>query len=314
MLVDHNKLQGVLGQVYGGRVGGVVDHHEDEGAVPEDAGDEPRRIEKAGSCTSLVTSSVREAWDALSASAMASGAAHAQGDGAVDDAAVAKMWDAQVAKLALASVLVDTRNLGDESKTTEWDVRAVEYLEAKIVGAPQMVAQGWDREKFYESIEEAKRDVGGLRLGEVLGKDYKEWEEGKGRLGISSVVKPIAFLRRKAGEETEGKGKDEAFVEGMRQFAEERELSIYTVMTTSTSEQGEFQRELLVWALKSEAVEAAKKFADEAAEELGLEEWQGEGNGLGEVRSDKEWRKVWRQRKVENSRKQVAPLLRKAMR
>ena len=50
ILVDHNALQGQLGKMYAERVAGVIDHHDDEKKVPEDTGEEPRIIEKSGSC------------------------------------------------------------------------------------------------------------------------------------------------------------------------------------------------------------------------------------------------------------------------
>lgn len=58
ILVDHNALQGELGKVYGGRVRGCIDHHDEEGKVPNkelcEAEGEMRIIEKSGSCASLV--------------------------------------------------------------------------------------------------------------------------------------------------------------------------------------------------------------------------------------------------------------------
>src|SRR5579862_695330 len=69
VLVDHNALQGELGEVYGGRVSGTIDHHEEENKVPVDTGPEPRIVEKSGSCTSLVTEYFRNGWDKLSAQA-----------------------------------------------------------------------------------------------------------------------------------------------------------------------------------------------------------------------------------------------------
>jgi exopolyphosphatase len=63
VLVDHNALQGRLGKIYSERVAGVIDHHDDEGKVRKDTGDEPRIIEKSGSCTSLIANYCRPTWD-----------------------------------------------------------------------------------------------------------------------------------------------------------------------------------------------------------------------------------------------------------
>ncbi|KAH6638856.1 hypothetical protein C7974DRAFT_387436 [Boeremia exigua] len=292
VLVDHNVLVGELGRVYGGRVRGVIDHHEEEGGVPRDTGEEPRVVEKSGSCSSLVVGYVRAAWEGL---------------GGGEEAA---RWDAEVAQLGLASVLIDTANLQDGSKTTDHDRRAVEYLEGKIRACPQ-VAAGYDRTAFYEAIDAAKQDIGSLRLRDILQKDYKEWEQSDGqKLGISSVVKPIPFLLDKAGEEA-GSAASDAFLGQLRSFAEERGLDLYSIMTTSTSPTGAFQRELLLWALSEKAAAWAEAFAAASREELGLEDWDGDAD-VARSSGNGRWRRVWWQRQVQHSRKRVAPLLRQA--
>lgn len=106
ILVDHNALQGQLGKMYAERVAGVIDHHDDEKKVPEDTGEEPRIIEKSGSCTSLIANYCRPSWDMASLSALSSGAAHAQGDSMSNDAAFVQRWDADIAQLSLALSLI----------------------------------------------------------------------------------------------------------------------------------------------------------------------------------------------------------------
>lgn len=310
ILVDHNALQGQLGKIYSSRVQGVIDHHEDEGKVPKDTGEEPRIIEKSGSCTSLITNYVRPTWEMLSGSALSSGAAHAQGDAMVDDDAVVKRWDASVAQLGLASILIDTSNLEDRNKTTDHDRQAVEYLEAKIMLCPQL-ATSFDRTKFYEAVDAAKKDIGPLKLQDILQKDYKEWEQDNGqKLGISSVVKPIEFLQNKAGEEA-GSESDKAFLDSITSFVEKRKLDLYSIMTTSTSASGDFQRELLLWAFNEKAVSWAESFEEKSRDELGLEEWDG-SQDVASGEDNGQWRRVWWQRQVQHSRKRVAPLLRQA--
>jgi exopolyphosphatase len=312
VLVDHNALQGQLGKIYSGRVAGTIDHHDDEGKVPNDTGDEPRIIEKSGSCTSLIANYCRPTWDMVSASALSSGAAHAQGDSGSADAAVVKRWDASVAQLGLASILIDTANLEDKGKTTEHDRQAVEYLEAKIMLCPQL-SVSFERTKFYEEIDAAKRNIGALKLQDILHKDYKQWDQNGLKLGISSVVKHIEFLQHKADDEAGSESANDAFLCALEHFSEERELDLYTLMTTSTSAEGQFEREILLWAFSDRGVSAAKAFATNAAEELGLEDWHGSGSVADATRDNRQWRKVWWQRQVQHSRKRVAPLIREAM-
>jgi exopolyphosphatase len=312
ILVDHNALQGQLGKIYSERVAGVVDHHDDEGKIRKDTGDEPRIIRKSGSCTSLIANYCRPMWDELSESALSSGAVHAQGESLLDDSAVVKRWDAAVAQLGLASILIDTANLHDGNKTTEHDRNAVAYLEAKIMMCPQL-STTFDRTSFYEEIDAAKSNIGALKLQDIFQKDYKQWDQRSLKLGISSVVKPINFLVKKAGDEKSAQSASDAFLGAMNQFSEERDLDLFTLMTTSTSPADEFQREILLWAFNERGVSAAEKFAANSSDELGLEDWHDMPNLSDATCSEGQWRKVWWQRQVQHSRKRVAPLLRDAM-
>ena len=305
ILVDHNKLQGVLGDEYSSKVRGVIDHHEEENAVPKNTEPEPRVIEKCGSCTSLVVRWCQPVWDSISSSSLSTGAAHGQGEGAVNDSAVTQGWDAQVAKLALASILVDTANLTAPGKVEQVDRDSVDYLEAKILLSPQE-ARTWNRDHYYNEVDEAKRDMSRLSLTEILIKDYKGWIEGGVKLGISSVVKPLNFLVHKANEE-----KLPSFDDQLSKLMDDHDLSVFAIMTTSTSSEGKFQRELLVQARPS-ASSLAIKFAEESASELQLEHLN-----INDIPTQdklgQQWRKVWLQKDLSKSRKQVAPLLRKAM-
>ena len=303
--MDHNKLQGVLGDQYSSKVRGVIDHHEEENAVPENTDPEPRVIEKCGSCTSLVVRQCRPVWDCISSSSLSTGAAHGQGEGAANDSAVTQGWDAQVAKLALASILVDTANLTAPGKVEHVDRDSVAYLEAKIQLSPKD-ARTWNRDHYYKEIDEAKRDISRLSLAEILIKDYKGWTEAGARLGISSVVKPLDFLVQKANEE-----KLSSFEDQLSQFMDDQDVSVFAIMTTSTSSEGKFKRELLVQARPS-AWSLAIKFAEEGASELQLQDLNINGIST-QDKLGQQWRKVWLQKDVSKSRKQVAPLLRKAM-
>lgn len=305
ILVDHNKLQGDLGSQYSSRVQGVIDHHEEENAVPGNTDPEPRVVEKCGSCTSLVVRQCKPAWDSISSSSLSTGAAHGQGEAAIDDSAVTQVWDAQVAKMALASILVDTANLTAPAKVERVDRDSVDYLEAKIRMSPKD-ARTWNRDRYYKEIDEAKRDISSLSLTEVLIKDYKGWTENGGKLGISSVVKPLDFLVQKASEE-----KGLSFDDQLQQFMDDRDLLVFAIMTTSRSSEGDFQRELLVQA-RSSASSSAIKFAERGTSEFQLEDLSIEGIATQE-KSRQNWRKTWLQKDVGKSRKQVAPLLRKAM-
>ncbi|KAF2140290.1 uncharacterized protein K452DRAFT_310049 [Aplosporella prunicola CBS 121167] len=309
ILVDHNALQGTLGKVYGERVSGVIDHHDEENKVPKETGDEPRIITKTGSCASLVTDYCRPSWDTISSGALSSGAAHGQADdqGIANDASQVKLWDAQAAKLALAPLLIDTNNLTAKKKTTDHDLEAAAYLGAKIMLCPK-TSIDFDKDKFFAEIDGAKRDIGRLTLSEILRKDYKQWEENGFKLGISSVVKSLEFLQDKAKQEESG---DQPFFEAVERFAKERSLDMYATMTAYPSPEGEFRRQLFLWALSDRAMGPAERFVASASKDLDLEELEEQ---MHVTESGNGWKKVWRQKNVGASRKQVGPLLRQNMR
>ena len=305
---------------------GCIDHHEDEHAVAtrgegeEEGGGEPRIVEKAGSCTSLVLRYCQSAWEALSASATP--ASHGQQEGAAvpseteaEGGGVAEQWDSQLAKMALASILVDTGNLQAKGRVEEVDRWAVTFLEEKIrLSSSGRDVDVWDRGKFYEEIDAAKRNIDHLTLHEILSKDYKFWDEGgEGkRVGISSAVKPLRFLVDKGAEE-EGKG-GSGFEGAVEAFMEERGVDVFAVMTTFSERDEEgLRRELLLQA-RGVGVEGVEVFVQGAGRRLGLEGLVVGGLGRRRGGEGELWREVWRQGDAAASRKVVAPLLRGALR
>ncbi|KAG4440660.1 hypothetical protein IFR05_003858 [Cadophora sp. M221] len=291
ILVDHNSLLGELGKIYSARVFGCIDHHDEEGKVPRDCGDEPRVVRKSGSCSSLVVEYCRDAWDTLSARS---------GSISSDNEETAK-WDAELARVALGPVLIDTSNLENAAKTTAADVEAVKYLEKWVTDGE---GEALDVKGYYKEIWMAEGDVGGMSLVDLLRKDYKQWSEGGVNLGVCSVVKDVKFLLSK----TETR---EKFFSTLRMFSQDRELSICCVMTRFSDTGGnDFQRELFVWGLDDKGVEALKKFEAESSGGLGLETWK---EGFLDAVEGGMWRKCWWQKRIEHSRKQVAPMLRSSM-
>ncbi|CAG8961678.1 hypothetical protein HYFRA_00006216 [Hymenoscyphus fraxineus] len=192
-------------------------------------------------------------------------------------------WDREVAALAMGPVVGDTANLGDRGKTTGVDCEAVG-------GA------------YWEEIEGAKGDLEGLGVGEILRKDYKSWREGGMNLGISAAVKDLSFLVEKGGGR-------EGFLVKVEGFSKERGLDLFVVMTMFQGEGG-FRRELLLYARNARSVKVAERFERGARERLGLRGWK---EGMLDGDGEEGWRRCWIQEKTENSRKQVAPLLREAM-
>ncbi|RYC65219.1 hypothetical protein CHU98_g958, partial [Xylaria longipes] len=306
LLVDHNAMTGALGKMFGSRVFGCVDHHPDEDAVPRDA--EIRVVEKSGSCMSLVVERCADIWEALGAKTNNS------------DSQTGKI-DAQLARLALAPILIDTTNLGDENKTTPHDERAVGLAEGKIAAAhvEKGDAEGegegeggeYDRDAFFKRIMDLKEDIADMSFRDAFRKDYKEWDvdgEQSLRLGTSSVPRGFGYL-----VDTKSGGGAAVFVDALKDWGEEKDgqgkMDLVVVLTGFQDDDGKFRRELLVWARSEAGVKAAKLFEENWGDKLGLETW-GDGALDGE---GKEWRRCWAQRAVEHSRKQIAPMLRDAL-
>lgn len=289
LLVDHNALTGALGERFGSRVVGCVDHHEDEMVVAQDTGDEPRVLRKTGSCMSLVVEHCRGAWEALSASG-------GEGEAGVDAAEL----DAQLARVALGPILIDTNNLKSKAKTTETDIKVVEFLDAKI-GKDEK----YDRKKYFKQLSKLKEDISLFSYRDNFRKDFKSWTEAGLVLGTSSVPQGFRYMLETIGDK-------EIMLSEFRKFAEDKKVDIACIMTSSSKDEGVFKRNLMVWALNEKAVRAVEKFVEMQRETLGLEKFHhmdlDGGDGKQEVRY------AWNQHQTKNSRKQLAPMLRSAMR
>lgn len=278
LLVDHNSLTGRLAR-FSGRVTGCIDHHANEDVVPPDAS--PRVIEPCGSCMSLVIEESKGLWEELASR---------------QDEPISITEQANLAKLGLAAILIDTINLTAEAKIRDKDRTAAAFLESKLQGDPTFTSS------LFHSINSVKEDISSLGFRDVLRKDYKEWTEGSIRIGISSVPQGLDYLI-----DDKAKGSADDFAAAVSSWAKERTLDLVAVMTTSNLD-GEFRRDLLAWALSGRGEKTLASFAAASSHELQLETYAG-------GRLDEGDRRVaWRQRNLAASRKQVAPLIRDAAR
>ncbi|KAL2164818.1 hypothetical protein VTH06DRAFT_114 [Thermothelomyces fergusii] len=309
LLVDHNALTGELAKSFSSRVVGCIDHHEDEGVIPHDLPpDQPRIIEKCGSSMSLVLEHCKSTWDALSNLPCEE---EAEGSGSTP----AAVCDAHLARLALAPILIDTTNLTSKDKTTDRDVRAAELAESKLLPSllPASLSspspEPYDRQTYHDTLAALKEQIDGLSYRDVLRKDYKRWTEGPLTLGVSAVAQGFEHVLARVGDRSR-----DAFLAALKDWAreEDQRLDVAAVMTVSRPG-GVFTRELLVWGLNEKGVEVVGRFQKKFGDALELETWEGgELDGGGEGKS--EWRVCWRQKRLSHSRKQVAPMLREAMR
>lgn len=288
VLVDHNALTGALGERFSSRVVGCVDHHEDENMVAQDTGDEPRVLKKTGSCVSLVVEYCRDVWEELAKQSSQEEAKPVDG----------KHLDAGLARIALAAILLDTNNLKSKAKTTELDVKIAEYLEGKC-------GDDYKRKKYYKELSELKEDISVFSYRDNFRKDFKAWTEAGLVLGTCSIPQGFHYMLKHLGDE-------KTLIEEFRKFAEEKKVDIATIMTSSAKDDGVFKRNLMVWALNKNAVKAVEKFVESQHEALGLEAFR---EGLLDYKDgEDEVRYCWYQHVTRNSRKQLAPMFRTAMR
>lgn len=299
LLVDHNALTGSLAEHFQSSVAGCIDHHVDEGVVPKHVDNFPRIIETCGSCASLVVEYAKHAWRQLS---------EKEPDQATDRV---------LARLALAPILVDTSSLKSANKTTDTDRRAAAVAEAVLgntsedkltFNASYETDSNYNRTAYYDELSRLKNDLSTFTYSDILRKDYKQWAEktqsgGSLLVGFSTVSQGLGYLLKNIGDK-------DALLDGLHTHANERNLDIAVIMTVQHDEGG-FARQLVLWALNEPAIKAVKEFVDANTEKLGLKQW-GDGQ-LESVESDSgEWRTCWTHR-TEFSRKQMAPLLRDAM-
>ncbi|KAG6006689.1 hypothetical protein E4U21_006764 [Claviceps maximensis] len=234
----------------------------------------PRVIEPCGSCMSLIVDECKQAWEELREK-------------------TEPMEHDKLIKLSLAPILLDTTNLTMASKVRPKDTAAVAFLQR------QLRDPNFDATQYYDLINAVKEDISGLSFRDIFRKDYKEWEESGLTLGISCVVQGFEYLLDKAVSE-------KVLLEELSSWSEERKLDVTGVMTTSHPG-GKFHRQLLVWGLNDRGRKAVQKFRDLAADKLRLEPWRG---GSLDGRDE---RFAWAQLELTASRKQVAPLLREAL-
>jgi exopolyphosphatase len=279
---------------------GCIDHHADEAFLPSIPDTQSHIVEPAGSCTSLVVAML-EKMDLWQKS---------------DTESVSRS-EQEMAKLALAPILIDTTNLTNKDKVTKFDTSAYDFLQPKATTSDST----WDSSRFYSKIQEMKENsLDLLTVDEILDRDYKEWAEKPSRhtdqppvqIGICSMVKSIPWVVRKAGSSS-------AFLDALKQFASQRNLDVVIVMTAFSSAEGSFSRELHAYTLNDRGVSALKAFIAKSSSQLGLEEWfslDGEDHShdikstLQESKDGSLWTRLWVQTNVAKSRKQVAPLIR----
>ncbi len=284
-LVDHNRLLPMFGDA---DVAAVIDHHVDEGHAPSAS---PRTIRPSGSCASLVAGHF--------AALLPDGTAVPKG----------------LADLLLSSILIDTGlKPSPDGKATPDDLTAAAWLlphssqatasaTASSGVLPNMISTDPSLKSLTKLLSEKKLDVTDLSGRDLLRRDYKEYQEGPWRYGLSTVPLALAGWLAKTGATEADKGLTGwALVnEDIRRWMEERELAMAAVLTTfDTGDKsvkkgglGKHARELLVVVKDDKLENVLEELPRNADLQLGA--WRG-----GDVDVGPKWR-VWQQNNVKVS-------------
>lgn len=270
-LVDHNKLVGISEMIFGNRVVGIIDHHDDEGFYETEikSAQGPRIIQKTGSCSSLV---VKHFSTVLGSSVFKK--------------------DRDLAFLALGPLLADTSAM-KSSKVEDPDREVYKlYKESLDMNDKQV-------EDLYKTLDDLKRDVSTLTGPEFLRKDYKEWtpenQEASGKIGISSMVKPLNYLFDTYPH----------FLDDMKAWGHSRSLDVLILNCSySDKEDGKFKRDLLIFSPSGVLSEKLVDVIEKITAELKLSPLLLDNKAVA-VGSDIH---MFHQGNTKASRKQLAPL------
>jgi exopolyphosphatase len=196
VLIDHNRL-GKAHQGLAENVDEILDHHVDEGLYPHVS---RRIIEPVGSSATLIAEQI--------------------------DQQRPDLFDEGLATLLLGAILLDTANL-DPSRTHAKDNAVVARL-STLVDTP--------KDTLFSKVQYEKFNAGSLSTPELLRKDYKEWQAGKIKYGISSVPLSVeAWIAQ-----------DDNLPEGFQNYAQTRGLSVLLAM--NFYDKPRFSRQLVVYS------------------------------------------------------------------
>ena len=259
VLVDHNELTKPL-EKWGDHVIGVLDHHVDENLYLN----APIRVIKVvGSCVTLVL----QHFDIRNESA----------------------WlDEQVAKLAMAPILVDTGNLKEDTgKTTASDIEVNAILQQHVFTTQQ------DTTTYYKAIKEVKNQVDGMSSNDILRRDYKEFSVNGYNVGTSAVNWNFdAWQKREHGLDK--------IAESALDYAKKGNLDLEVITTSFDYDPegirgGDYRRELAVFVVNRD-LDIIKTLLEQN-QELGLTAFEGSDHTF------------YYQKNIKMSRKQVWPLI-----
>ncbi|SCU80630.1 LANO_0B00738g1_1 [Lachancea nothofagi CBS 11611] len=272
VLVDHNDTQSVAKTLVDSVVG-IIDHHEDLGLHKDilDRKCGPRVVTVAGSCSSLVFNY----WHNILGSHR-------------------RKAEIDALYLCLGALLIDTTNMSYK----------VERPDLQAHATYKVSLHGFDFDGYFDQVRQAKDDIEGLPLRDILRKDYKEFEfpkarEGNVKCGMASVVRPLEWIQQQFG--------DQELINACGQFLQERSQDILLILTSWTTEEGKFSRQLAFCTGAQQNIEISQQIAEKVHNFLDLKP-------IDIMDSPVKSFVFFAQLNTNASRKQVAPCLQDACR
>ncbi|KAG2095421.1 DHH phosphoesterase [Suillus discolor] len=316
-LVDHNILD-IKYASPTARVVAVIDHHEDEGQYKDTSTTDPRIVEPAGSCSSLVTRLYQSSSN-LSI-------------------------PPEISTLLLSAILIDTHGLKEGGKALDVDREAAAFLiPNSLLSHKEEVSASSDNQTIIHlpsvqslsaTLEEKKLSVSHLSTRDLLRRDYKEYVFSRPasdnatqsfnmmRVGLATVPRRLSAFFTSSSYP----------IKEIQDWLDERDLSVLGILTTFRNKKGKKRREQL-WIVKADEGIAEKLLQGlESSEELKLKRLdfpkfvgnadtadESEDDDAEEVTADEAQFgdsfvvRAYKQGNAKATRKQTAPILRGLM-
>ena len=212
ILMDHNKLASNHTS-FADNVVEVLDHHADENLY----NNAQKVIELVGSTTTLVCERIIQNNPEL--------------------------LKEDVCSLLLGTILLDTVNLDPEAErvTPKDDEMAHKLMEVCSMS----------QQDLFDKVQFEKFNVASLDTVDLLRKDYKEWQLGNVKCGISSVLLSV----------NQWDNKDKELKKEFSSYCKSRKLDVLFAMNAYTDP--DFHRELVVYSPNSEVFNKTLDFLNE---------------------------------------------------
>lgn len=218
VLVDHNKLSTGHSELKS-CVTGILDHHDDENDYPKGIKTDIRPV---GSGSTIV------------------------GEFFINNQS--DFIKGSIGILILGTILLDTVNLDPAAGRVTGD--------DKLVADRIIEITGLESGTLFEKLQFEKFNVSSLGSYDLLRKDYKEWQMGSVKCGISSVLLSIEQWIEK----------DSDIVNACDKYLKERNLNVLFAMNAFTNP--EFTRQIVAYIPEEKLREKAMDFLE--ASDLGL--------------------------------------------